>query len=290
MDPFYLVFLAVVENKSFTKAAKQLHMTQPAVSQAIHNLEEKIGTTLIERKQKSFHLNKAGEVVYAYAKKMQAKHVQMQTIVAELKEEPAGTLIVGASYTIGEYIVPKILQPLHEAYPLIEPHVMIGNTETIVQKLFAHEIDIGLVEGTVDDPRLESKAFMTDEMYMIAGRGHPVQKETSILDLAAYTWIIRENGSGTRKMTEALMETYEIQPAGIYTFGSTQIIKEAVEAGLGISLLSQAALKKELQLETIQVLPLAELPVKRDFSMIKMRQEFQTKTIQVFEALLQKYF
>lgn len=290
MEPSYLVFIAVVENKSFTKAAEQLHMTQPAVSQSIRNLEEKIGVRLIERKQKSFYVNEVGEIVYTYAKKMCTIDDQMKTVVAELKEEPAGALTIGASYTIGEYIIPGILQPLHEAYPYIEPNVMIGNTEKIVEKLLAHEIDIGLVEGDVDRSRIDSKPFMTDEMYMIAGNGHPVQNETSIFDLAAYTWIIRESGSGTRELTESLLKKYDIQPSHMYTFGSTQIIKEAVESGLGVSLLSKAALKKELQLGTIQILPIEEMPIKRSFSIITLHQEFQTKRVQVFEELLRGQF
>lgn len=291
MDSYFTVFLAVVEHKSFTKAANALHMTQPAVSQTIRNLEEKLGATLIERKHKNFYLNQAGNIVYTYAKEMVAKYEHMNHLVTELKEEATGNLVIGASYTIGEYIVPDILKLLHQKYPSIQPHVFIGNTQTIVEKLTCHEIDIALVEGMVNEPNLQSKPFMTDEMHIIAGVGKELNIEpiTSIADLSAYTWIIRESGSGTRKLTEKLLQQHKVEPKQLYTFGSTQIIKETVESGLGISLLSKASIKKELQLGIIQIIPVKETPVKRNFFVVKRDQTFQTKTIQVFENIIYTY-
>src|SRR5699024_4496212 len=121
-----------------------------------------------------------------------------------------------------------------------------------------------------NEPNLQSKPFMTDEMHIIAGVGKELNIEpiTSIADLSAYTWIIRESGSGTRKLTEKLLQQHKVEPKQLYTFGSTQIIKETVESGLGISLLSKASIKKELQLGIIQIIPVKETPVKRNFFIV----------------------
>lgn len=285
MDIGLQIFIKVVELNSFTKAAKDLHMTQPAVSQAVRNLEKECKATLLEREHKTFYLNQAGEIVYTYAKEITSTYNHMQTLLAELEEDPKGDLMIGASYTIGEYILPEILSSVYQLYPEIHPQVSINNTQTILNQLLNHEIDIGLVEGNVTDDRLYTESFMIDQMYVVAS-GQKAYNVKSITDLSEENWIIREIGSGTRELTEKVFEQYNLQPQKCFTFGSTQIIKEVVEAGLGVSLLSKSVLLKELQLETIQLLPIAELPIERSFFIMKRKQSFETRRLQVFEQLL----
>lgn len=285
MDSGLQIFIKVVELNSFTKAANVLHMTQPAVSQAVRNLEKEFNTTLLEREHKTFYLNQAGEIVYTYAKEITATYHHMQTLIKELEEDPKGDLIIGASYTIGEYILPEVLSSVYQLYPKIHPQVSINNTQTILNQLLNHDIDIGLVEGNVADERLYTESFMIDQMYVV-GSGQKEYNVKSITDLAEENWIIREVGSGTRALTEKVFEQYHLEPQQCFTFGSTQIIKEVVESGLGVSLLSKSALVKELQLETIQMLPVAELPIERPFFIMKRKQSFETKRVQVFEQLL----
>src|SRR5699024_6802118 len=279
------IFIKVVEMNSFTKAANALHMTQPAVSQAVRNLEKEFEVTLLEREHKTFYLNEAGKIVYTYAKEITRTYAHMETLIAELEEDPKGNVMIGASYTIGEYILPNILSSLYQLYPEIHPQVSISNTQESIKQLINHDIDIGLVEGSVTDNRLYTEPFMVDEMY-VAASGDKNYAVESITDLAQDNWIIREKGSGTRALTEKVFQDYQIQPSNFFTFGSTQIIKEVVESGLGVSLLSKAALKKEIQLETIQILPIAELPIERPFYIMKRKQSFETKRLLVLEQLL----
>src|SRR5699024_5681151 len=143
VDQLLKVFITVVELKNFTRAAEQLHMTQPAVSQSIKNLEERFGTILIERKNKEFFVNPAGELVYAIGKE-----------------------INGASYTIGEYILTKLLTVLHQTYPKVHVHILIGNTKEIGKKLLNREIDLGFIEGTLIHPDISMMTFMQDNMYV----------------------------------------------------------------------------------------------------------------------------
>ncbi|MEC5422887.1 LysR family transcriptional regulator [Virgibacillus sp. C22-A2] len=288
MDQHLVVFVTVADYKNFSRAAEALHMSQPAVSQYIAALEREFEVKLLERNNKSVQVNKAGQIVYQYAKEILRNYERMQILVSDLKNDPSGELKIGASYTIGEYFLPGLLGVLRKRYLKIVPDVTIGNTTEIAQKLLNHQIDIGLVEGDFNHRSILTQHFATDDMYIIAGEGQSLIKQSIVLpkELEKQTWIIREEGSGTRKMVEDFFQKHSIQPLRVLTFGSTQIIKEAVEAGLGISLLSDLTIKKELKLNTISKLLVKDTPVQRKFSIIKNNQEFHTKAMQVFEQVV----
>ncbi|WP_339227299.1 LysR family transcriptional regulator [Oceanobacillus sp. FSL K6-2867] len=290
VDQHLIVFKEVVERKNFSRAAKELHMSQPAVSQYIAALEKDLGVRLLERSNKFVELNKAGKMVYKYAQEILRNYEQMRMLVSDLKNEPSGELKIGASYTIGEYVLPKLLAELQEEFPNILPAVTIGNTEEVGAKLVQHEIDIGLIEGNFTHNQISIEQFATDEMYIITGSDQSFKKEAciSIKDLENETWIIREEGSGTRKMLEDFFQRGNLEPKRILTFGSTQTIKEGVEAGLGISLLSNLTFSKEQQLNKIQKIFIEGTPIKRKFSIIKNYHEFQPKALQAFEKLVKQ--
>lgn len=280
----------MAERKSFSRAAEALHMSQPAVSQYIASLEKELGVRLLERSNKFVELNKAGKIVYQYAQQILRSYDQMQILVSDLQNDPSGELKIGASYTIGEYLLPKLLAELQERYPQIVPEVTIGNTDEIGSQLLNHEIDIGLIEGNYSHQQFSVEQFSTDKMYIIAAKRQPykVEEEVSIKDLEKETWIIRESGSGTRKVLEDFFKKHCLHPKRVLTFGSTQTIKEGVEAGLGISLLSDLTFAKEIQLNKIQKLIIDGTPIKRKFSIIKNHHEFHAKALQVFEELVKQ--
>lgn len=290
MDQHLIVFKEVAERKNFSRAAEALHMSQPAVSQYIASLEKELGVRLLERSNKFVELNKAGELVYQYAQEILRNYNQMQILVSDLKNDPSGELKIGASYTIGEYVLPRLLAKLQENYPNIIPAVSIGNTDDIGAKLVQHEIDIGLIEGNFTHHQVSIEQFATDEMYIIAGVGQSFKEEAciSIKDLENETWIIREEGSGTRKMLEEFFQRSNFEPKRILTFGSTQTIKEGVESGLGISMLSNLTFTKERKLKKIQKLFVEGTPIERKFSIIKNYHEFQPKALEVFENLVKQ--
>ncbi|WP_068673126.1 LysR family transcriptional regulator [Oceanobacillus sp. Castelsardo] len=290
MDQHLIVFIEVAERKNFTRAAEALHMTQPAVSQYVSAFEKEIGAKLIERTNKSVELNKAGEMVYFYAKSIVKEYEQMKLLISDMKSEPSGEIQIGASYTIGEYLLPKLLAKLQEQYPSITPYVTIGNTEDIGSKLLQRDIDIGLIEGEFLHNQISLQTFATDKMYLIGSSKEIKFKEKLTKnELENQTWIIREEGSGTRRMLEDFLKFNEIHPKRVITLGSTQTIKEGVESGLGISLLSQLTFQKELELHRIVKLPAPEIPIKRHFSIIKNDQVFQPKALLVFQELVKNY-
>ncbi|MEW9673151.1 LysR family transcriptional regulator [Ammoniphilus sp. 3BR4] len=290
MDQSLLVFISVAEKQNFSRAAEELHMTQPAVSQYIQALERTIGTRLLERTNKYVRLNKAGEIVYHHAKEITSLYSRMQGLVDDLLYENKGDLSIGASYTFGEYILPHIIAYLRQEYPLIKPNITIGNTKKIAELILAHQLDVGIVEGDFKHEDLSIEPFSEDHMFVIVSAHHPYAhlKEIQLSELTDETWIVRELGSGTREATEKMFSEFHFFPKDIMEFGSTQIIKESVEAGLGITLLSHWAVKKEDSLGSLKLLKINGNPIIRQFSIVKKDTEFHTKATKVFLEILWK--
>ncbi|MET3193714.1 LysR family transcriptional regulator [Bacillus sp. OAE603] len=292
MDHLLLVFIEVAEKKNFSRAAEELHMTQPSVSQQIQILEKNLGTKLLNRTNKFVELTKAGEIVYSHAKEITGLYKRMSTLVDDLMHEANGLLKIGASYTFGEYVLPHILANLKLKFPNVIPSVQIGNTREIAQAVLTHQIDVGIVEGEYVHQNVFMETVATDELYIMAGVNHALSKnkEVTIEQLERETWIVREEGSGTREATDRLFETLNISPTTLVEFGSTQLIKEAVEAGLGISYLSDLTVKKEKLLNTIFILNVEGTPIKRNFSILTEPVQLQTKSMQVFIELIQDFY
>lgn len=263
-------------------------MTQPAVSQYIRQLEEQIGSRLLERTNKYVRLNQAGEIIYHHAKEILALYTKMQNLVDDLAHKASGPLSIGASYTFGEYVLPRIIANMKQTYPDIQPTVTIGNTKTVAELVASHQLDIGVVEGTFHDAKLIVEDFAEDAMVIVCASTHPLANEKEAIDLKDLeqeTWIVRELGSGTRAAMDNLFAKHGVFPTALMNFSSTQPIKESVEAGLGISLLSHWSLKKELKSGDLKVLPVIGLPYLRKFSIVTST-PFQTKALEVFIDVL----
>ncbi len=292
MQQELLVFIEVVDKKNFSKAAEVLHMTQPAVSQYIHKLETTMGTRLLDRTNKYVRLNKAGEIVYHHAKEILGLYTRMHSLVDDLTHKASGTLSIGASYTFGEYILPNLLAQMRDRYPLIKPRIVINNTNRIERLVLGNQLDLGIVEGEEKFERLHIEPFADDVMFIIASAKHwsAEQHEVKLEDLRNETWIVRERGSGTRDATEKMFKEMNFFPENLSEFGSTQIIKESVEAGLGVTLLSDWAVKKEIQLGTLKVLKVRGFPVTRKFSLVTQLAPFKTKALELFIEILRSNF
>ncbi|MDB4866707.1 MAG: LysR family transcriptional regulator [Cohnella sp.] len=291
MDQALEVFQTVAETRNFTRAGERLHMTQPAVSQHIRALEARLGVRLLDRDNKSVSLTRAGEIVLHHAREIGNLYSRMEDMVSELMHHTGGPLAVGASYTVGEYVLPKALARLNAEYPDIHPTITIGNTSDIAEQVRKRELDVGIVEGEEIGNGLEVELLSQDKMYIAAGAGHPLaKKNTSNLsssELAEQTWVVREPGSGTRAATEGMFTALGIHPARLMEMGSTQSIKETVEAGLGITLQSRLSLRKELQLGTLKLLAANLVPVTRSFHILVRKGDLRTRTMDTLIRMLQ---
>jgi DNA-binding transcriptional LysR family regulator len=290
MDQHLYVFVMVAEKQNFSRAAEELHMTQPAVSQYIRTLEQTMGTRLLERSNKYVRLNKAGEIVYHHAKEILGLYTKMQGLIDDLTMKAKGPLAIGSSYTFGEYVLPHIIARLKKQYPLIQPAITIHNTTEIAELVENHQLDIGIIEGQFNHSRIETRTIAEDIMVIVAPPGHPLSEsgEIDIHEAEGETWILREKGSGTREAADNLFQQFGIYPKHVMEFGSTQLIKESVEAGLGISLLSSWTIQKELKNQYVSLLRVKGIPFKRHFSILT-NSPFQTKALKTFLEIMEDY-
>lgn len=261
-------FITLVEVNNFTKASEILHISQPSVSLHIKNLEQEFHTTLFIRSPKSVQITPTGEILYKRAKQIMAIAEAAQEDILAYHHSIQGTLIIGASFTIGENILPSILSKLQQQFPQLELQVIIGNTDEIIQFTKLLQVDIGLIEGQAHDNELVIQPFMQDELFIVGASNHPLAEQPSITisQLQRQKWVAREVGSGTRNYLDHLFRTNGLQVHSLLTISSNQGVKESVIEGLGLSLLSGSVIERDIRNGDIAILPLAEQRFMRTFS------------------------
>ncbi len=261
-------FVTLVEVNNFTKASEILHISQPSVSLHIKNLEQEFHTTLFIRSPKSVQITPTGEILYKRAKQIIAIAEAAQEDILAYHHSIQGTLIIGASFTIGENILPSILSKLQQQFPQLELQVIIGNTEEIIQFTKLLQVDIGLIEGQAHDHELIIQPFMQDELFIVSASNHPLVEQPSITisQLQRQKWVAREAGSGTRNYLDHLFRTNGLQVHSLLTISSNQGVKESVIEGLGLSLLSGSVIERDIRNGDIAILPLTEHRFMRTFS------------------------
>jgi len=282
------VFATVARLLSFTKAAEALHMTQPAVTFQIRQLEEHFNTRLFDRTHNKITLTETGDLVRTYADQIISKYNEMDNDVRTMTGDIQGPLMIGASTTIGEYFIPGILGTYQRQFPDVKIRLNVANTNGIIHMVENNEIDVGIVEGPVTNKNLVREVIWNDELLVICPVDHALanQKKTSIKEVLEFPFISREEGSGTREVLENYMLKRKIDLDEfniIMEFGSPESIKSAVTAGLGVSILSVATMEKELALKSLTAVPLSP-PIKRTFSIVYPRQKFRLRAMEEFLA------
>lgn len=278
------VFHTVARLLSFTKAAEHLHMTQPAVTFQVRQLEEYFNTRLFDRTHNRINLTEAGQRVYEYADRIFALYSEMENAVRDLTGEVSGVLMLGASTTIAEYLLPALLGDFKAKYPEVNIRLQVGNTEGIVSMVENNTIDLGVVEAPVHNKNLVVDTCRMDQLVLIVQPGHPLAKEKSVTmdKLVEYPYICREEGSGTREVMLEHMQANGVDSTNLHIvmeLGSPEAVKGAVEAGMGISVLSKATIAKELSLGTLVAVQLNP-PIERPFSFVHQKQKFRLRAIE----------
>ncbi|HLR65629.1 selenium metabolism-associated LysR family transcriptional regulator [Virgibacillus alimentarius] len=286
-------FIAVAERKSFSEAAKILFVTQPTITAQVKALEEELDTKLFERTTKKVEMTQSASILLKYAKEIVHLNDVAKKEVLKIEEFMYGDLSIGCSLTIGEYILPEFLKRLKEMYPLINMSVDITNSNNIVEHMKDQLIDVGLVETPIEDPKMIFEPFWEDELLLIAAPDYFSQDEIRIShDLLKSTpLIMREKGSGTRSV---LMN--HLKDAGIsindlnivMELGSTEAIKSAVEAGLGVSIISKHAIKKEQKLQLLKAYTIKNVTFNRYFYIAVRKDQVLKSTADVFVEELKK--
>ena len=278
LDNFRLVvFRAVVEHLSFRKAAEDLYLTQPAVSLQIKALEEDLGVQLFDRSGARARLTAAGEVLLDYSRRASDLLVQAEHEIAALSGEHAGGLKLGASTTIAQYVMPRLLSEFCRRNPRVRPTLISGNTEQIVHALEQQRIILGFIEGPPRRRDVVTEPFLEDELVLIVPSAHEWAKRgvASASEIASIPLLMRESGSGTRRIVEMAIERLGIRRNAlniVMELDSTEAIKSAVEAGFGAGFVSRWAIAKDLRLgSSFKIVEIDGLRIRRSFLAVRIK-------------------
>jgi DNA-binding transcriptional LysR family regulator len=280
------VFFTVAKQLSFTKAAEQLFMTQPAVTFQVKQLEEHFNARLFERSHGRIALTPAGRVVMEYAEKILGMSEEMETRVGELTGTISGPLLLGASTTIAEFMLPQVLGEFKARYPQVQTHMTVANSETIENRVADHSLDLGLIESPTQLPHVYIEVVCEDELLLICAPGHKLAKSKSVepQQIIAESYVSREVGSGTRDFVDNYLRQCKVAPEDlniVMELGSPEAIKGVVETGLGVSIVSRATIAKELKLKTLAAVPLRPRLI-RKLSLICPKEKFRSKLLTTF--------
>ncbi|MGU9956415.1 MAG: selenium metabolism-associated LysR family transcriptional regulator [Arenicellales bacterium WSBS_2016_MAG_OTU3] len=286
------VFATVARLLSFTKAAEVLHMTQPAVTFQIRQLEDYFNTRLFDRTHNRVDLTEAGRCVKEYADRILNTYKEMENEVRRMTGDISGLIVIGASTTIGEYVVPSLLSAFKATYPDVQLRLQIANTLGIINQVEANDIDVGIVEGPVTNKNLVTETYQEDELVLVCPVDHELatQKNITLEQILPFPFITREEGSGTREVIEQYMQQWGFSITDlniVMEFGSPESIKSAVTARLGVSILSRATLEKDLKLDMLAAVSLKK-PIKRLFRIVYQRQKFRARAMEEFLEFVEK--
>lgn len=287
-----VVFRTVAEQRSFRKAGEELYLTQPAVSLQIKALEEDLGVQLFDRTGAQISLTEAGKVLQGYAQQGSALLAQAEQEVAALSGEHAGQLELGASTTIAQYVLPRLLGEFRRAHPRVQLTLVSGNTEHIVDAVERQQIALGMIEGPARSRDVKTEPFLADELVLIVPGAHEWAERASISrsEIASIPLLMRERGSGTRREIEIALERLKVKLGSlqiVMELDSTEAIKSAVEAGLGAGFVSRWALAKDLRLgQAFKIVEIEGLRIRRDFLIAHLVSQELQGPVQEFRRFL----
>jgi len=286
------VFHTVARLLNFTKAADALHMTQPAVTFQIRQLEEQFNTRLFDRTHNRVSLTEAGQRVYTFSDRIFELYDEMDNAVREMTGDVSGVIALGASTTIAEYMLPFLLGNFKAEHPDVNIRLKVSNTEGIVSMVENNVIDLGIVEASVNNKNLQVDVCRMDKLVVIMQPKHELASMEKLTpqQLVPYPFICREDGSGTREVIQEYMKEHfdEENLTICLELGSPEAIKGAVEAGMGISIMSQSTIEKELKLGSLVAIPL-EPSLERPFSFVHQRHKFKVRAMDELLSFAKQY-
>jgi len=265
-----------------TAAAEQLFISQSAISQAVNDLEKYYDVRLFERLSRKLYLTPAGEKLYSYAQHIIGMNADIEKEMKALKE--SGSIRLGASVTVGANVLPALVASFKQSNPQIDITVFEDNTVKIEERLLSDKTDLGLVEGEIISPDIITMSFADDELTLICGVKHRFASMPVIEshELEKEDFIIREPGSGTRKTFEDVMSAYQISWNAKWVCNNTDTIKEAVMAGLGVSVISKIAVRKEVDFEKLCAKTIEGMRFCRTFKIAYHKNKYLTPSMKKF--------
>ena len=282
------IFITVYQKESITRAADDLHMTQPAVSLAIKELESRYQIRLFDRIGKRIYITEQGKWLYEYALHIVSLFDEMEERVKTWNNK--GGLRIGSSITIGNFILPKLVCEFQKQYPEIEVNVFIHNTDTVERKLLDNQIDLALVEGKNNYEQLKNERLMDDPLCFICAPESELAKKkcVALKELEKYPMILREKGSAVRDVIDESMGYYQMNYKVLWESVSTQAITRAVSQNLGISILPYLLVKDDLKQGVVSLVEVSDFSISREFSIIYHKNKYFTPMAKAFMELCRK--
>ena len=280
------VFVAIARHGNVTRAAGEVFLSQSAASMALAETERQLGGKLFDRQGKRLLVNERGRALLHRAQEVLARVQEIEELFGTREGRLAGVLKIGASSTVGNYLIPRIFGNFVHAHPEARLTLDVGNTERVVNAVKGFHVDLGFIEGFCHDQAIETIPWRRDQLVVFASPQHPLarRREVTAADLASVNWILRERGSGTREVFETAIAGKLADLNLFLELGHTEAIKEAVEAGLGISCLSRLAIARALQLGVLVQLPTPFLDLERRLSILLHKEKYRTEVLQAFLA------
>ncbi len=282
------LFHAVAQAGGISRGAEMARVSQPAVSKQIAELEAALGVNLLERLPRGCRLTEAGTLLADYARRWLSVESEAERAIAEYRSLKRGRLAVGASLTIGGYLLPEAVAEFHRRHPEIELQLEIANTRQIQRALTDGAIEVGLTEGPLEGEGLESSVFFQDELVAIAPARHPLlkQKNVTLRELCREPFILREAGSGTRAVVERALRRKGLAVKPVLSLASPEAIKNAVRAGLGIAILSRLIIRSELESGSLGIIRLKDFTLQRPLHLQRLQDRRESPSVKRFLEVL----
>lgn len=281
------VFVEIATTGSVRAASERLHLSQPAASMALGELERQMGEPVFDRERGRLRLNDRGRSLLPLARELVERHAEFARRATGDVGALSGELRVGASNTVGNYLVGDLVGPFVDAHPSVALRLKVANTDRIAQDVLDHDVDIGCVEGPVTHPALEARPWREDRLVVCARPGHALSGKRRLKrdDFAGERWVLRERGSATRALSErALAELPEGRT--VLELDQSEAIKQAVIAGLGIACLPEVAVVDAVATGRMVVLPTPFLDLRRTLSLLLHRLRYRGAVLEAFLATL----
>jgi LysR family transcriptional regulator, low CO2-responsive transcriptional regulator len=281
------VFEAVARLLNYTRAAEELHLTQPAVSMQVKQLEESLGIALFEQLGKRIHLTEAGQELLGYARTITQQLDELEGVLNRMKGLGGGRLRISVA-TTANYFIPTLLGSFSRRYPDVTISLDVTNRETLLRQLVENTVDLVVMGQPPAEADVEAQAFMDNPLVVVAPPDHVLvgKKHVPVARLQAETFLVRETGSGTRMAMERFFRERGVALTTGMEVASNEAIKQSVQAGLGLGVLSRATIEQELLLKRLVILDIEDFPIMRHWYVVHRKGKRLSATAKAFKSFL----
>ena len=282
------IFHAVAMERSISRGAERLMVSQPAVSKQLAQLERSLGTRLLDRFPRGVRLTEAGELLAGYARRIFALETEAGLAVDEVRGLRRGRLRIGASTTLGVYLLPEMFVRFTQQHPEVQTRFDVAGSATVERRLLEGDLDVGFTEAFSESRQLQAEVFRTDDLVAIAARAHPLarKRRVSAEQFCKEPFVVRDTGSETKSFVERSLAEKGLIVRPVMSLGSTEAIKRAVAAGIGVAIVSRLAIGLELQVRRLAIVPLTGLRIRRPLYQVRMRAASRSAAADEFAAML----